>query len=384
MHMIRTTVIFINYGPYHVAWARSLAGVDDIDPHFIELASEQKKYPWQIERDTIDLNFKTLVWDSYEQTSFWKLYRKLMRTLENLNPEAVVIPSYSPPIMLAAARWAKKHRAASIMIAASTEWDYERVWWKERIKRGLVRRYYDAGFVGGRASRNYLKSLGMPEEYIWGQHDAVDNDYFSNRAEHMLQRKEESSQWAGLPERYFLYVGRFSPEKNLTRLLETYGRYRQSEPGGWGLVLVGDGPQREELLQVVERLDLEDVLWPGFKQITELPLYYALAGAFILPSIREPWGLVVNEAMACGLPVLVSNRCGSAWNLVSEGKNGYTFDPYDVEEMTECMMKLSGSTEGKKLAMSEFSRKIVADYTLEQRSVSLADCIRQTVASTKE
>lgn len=378
--MIRTAVVFSNYGPYHLAWARSLAEVEDIKPSFIELASQQTKYPWQIDRDRVALDLRTLKQGPYEQVPFLKLYRRLTYVLADFDPEAVVVPSYSPPIMLAAARWAKKHGAVSIMISASTAWDYERVWWKESIKRFLVRRYYDAGFVGGTAGRDYLMSLGMSKEYIWGQHDAVDNDYFSNKAEQVLQRGKEYRKWAGLPERYFLYVGRFSEEKNLIRLLEAYRCYRECVSEGWGLVMVGDGPQGEELSQAAEKLDLRDVLWPGFKQIAELPIYYALASAFILPSFREPWGLVVNEAMASGLPVMVSNRCGSAWDLVSEGRNGYTFDPYDVEEMAERMLKLSGSTESERHTMSLGSQEIISGYTLELRSESLVDCIRQTVS----
>ena len=78
---------------------------------------------------------------------------------------------------------------------------------------------------------------------------------------------------------------------------------------------------------------MEDVLLPGFKQYPELPLYYGLAGAFVLPSLTEPWGLVVNEAMAAGLPVVVSDRCGCASDLVRPGENGFAFDPCDIEQL---------------------------------------------------
>lgn len=375
--MNRTAIIVVNYGPYHMAWARSLAEVSDIEPWFIELTSEQVKYPWKTDRDSDQLNFRTLVKGAYEQTSFRQMYRKLTGVLQELNPKAVVVPSYSPPIMLAAAHWAKKNGSASIIISASTPWDYERVWWRERLKRFLVRKYYDSGFVGGRASRNYLRSLGMPDEYIWGQHDAVDNEYFRSIGEQVLRNATAYRESAGLPERYFLYVGRFSPEKNLSRLLEAYRMYREANPKGWKLVLVGEGPQGKELRQIAGNLRLTDIVWPGFRQINELPIYYALADAFILPSVREPWGLVVNEAMASGLPVLVSERCGSAWDLVAKS-NGYTFDPYDVSEIAERMLDLSQKSEAEREAMGKASQRIVSGYSLELRTASLADCIRQT------
>jgi glycosyltransferase involved in cell wall biosynthesis len=85
----------------------------------------------------------------------------------------------------------------------------------------------------------------------------------------------------------------------------------------------------------------DHVLLPGFKQYGELPAYYGLAKAFIHASTTEQWGLVVNEAMASGLPVLVSNRCGCAMDLVKDGVNGFTFDPYNVEQLAQLMLKLS-------------------------------------------
>lgn len=101
---------------------------------------------------------------------------------------------------------------------------------------------------------------------------------------------------------------------------------------------------------------------PGFKQYSELPAYYGLASVFILPSIKDTWGLVVNEAMAAGLPVLVSNRCGCAPDLVEEGCNGYTFDPYNVDALAGLMRKISAD-DCDRAAMGQASRDIIARWT---------------------
>lgn len=377
--MIRTAIIFVNYGPYHVARVRGLAGVDYVEPLFVELASEQKKYPWQMDPKNSGVATKTLCHVPFEQTSFRELYGKLTDALEDFSPDAVVVPSYSPPIMLAAARWAKSHGAASVMMNETTELDHPRVWWKEKFKSLLVKRYYDSAFVGGRATREYVSKLGMPQAWIWDHYDVIDNEYFNARATEVLERKEEHRRAAGLPENYFLYTGRFSEEKNLPRLLEAYRRYRDLRPGGWKLVLVGDGPQREDLMRIAQRLRLDDIVWPGFIQIDELPVYYALGSAFILPSTSEPWGLVVNEAMASGLPVLVSNRCGSAWDLLDEGKNGYTFDPYEVGEIADRMLILGDKDKQQREAMGQVSREIISGYSPEVWVQNLADCVRRTV-----
>jgi len=371
-----------NYGPLHLARADALSKVPDIDVHLIELAPTIQTYQksWETARDKLGFPLTTLVDTPYGQTSLVKLLKRLTEILEELDPDSVAVASYSPLPMLAAARWARTHGAASIIMFPSTESDHQRVWWKERIKRWLVRRYYDAGIVGGKTSRSYLLRLGMPQDRIWERYDVIDNDYFIGRSRDILDKVAGHRKRFALPERYFVSVGRFSEEKNLTRLLQAYRRYRDAEPDGWDLVIVGDGPQREELLGVARSLNLDDVIWPGFVQINELPIYYALSDGFVLPSVSEPWGLVVNEAMACGLPVLVSDRCGSAPDLVVEGKNGYTFDPYSVDAIADRMLRLASLDEARRAAMRRVSSEIIADYSLEAWAENMADCLRQTVA----
>lgn len=377
--MIRVAVLFSNYGPYHLANAEAFAEVEDIDAHFIELASEDQLRPWRTNRDALGFSVTTLVNTPLERTPLTKLVRELYGVLNALRPQALVISGYGRPSMLAAARWAQMHGSASIMMSDTTDVDRRRVWWKEWIKHLLISRYYDAGFVGGTASRRYLCELGMPQDHIWERQLVVDNAYFAETSKGVLEKADELRKSSGLPERYFLYVGRFAPQKNLVRLLQAYRRYKDSDPDGWKLVLVGDGPQREELLEVAHDLELTDVIWPGFKQINELPLYYALASGFIIPSVSEPWGLVVNEAMACGLSVLASSRCGCVPDVLEEHTNGYTFGPFSVEEISASMSKLAQLKESERFAMGEASRNIVSGYTPEARAESLADCIRQTV-----
>ena len=168
------------------------------------------------------------------------------------------------------------------------------------------------------------------------------------------------------PSAYFLTSCRFVPEKNLLRLLAGYARYRQAVPDAWDLVLLGDGPLAGQIRSTLNQLGLEgSVHLPGFKQYEELPAYYALAGAFVLPSVSEPWGLVVNEAMAAGIPVLVSARCGCAQDLVHDGRNGWTFDPFDVEGLAALMARVSQLTPEQRLEMGCASQEIIARWKPE-------------------
>jgi len=145
------------------------------------------------------------------------------------------------------------------------------------------------------------------------------------------------------------------------------------------LVLLGDGPLKPDLCRLISGLGLQHfVLLPGFKQYDELPVYYGLASAFVHASTTEQWGLVMNEAMASGLPVLVSNRCGCAMDLVQEGKNGFTFDPYNVEQLAGLMFKMSAFQPSELSAFGSASREIISNWGPERFASGLQQAV-QTV-----
>jgi 1,2-diacylglycerol 3-alpha-glucosyltransferase len=287
-----------------------------------------------------------------ESQSASKILATVHRMLDQLRPAVVAIPGWSDRCALAALDWCTRNESATIMMSDSTSWDELRKPWKELFKRRLLR-LCAAGFAAGQNHVDYLAQLEMPRDHIFLGYDVVDNEYFSAKAEEIRTQKSEIRNKLELPEKYFLASARFVEKKNLLRLIEAYARYRllaeKNENGNhrsevWSLVVLGDGPLKPEILRLISELHLENhVFLPGFKQYEELPAYFALAEVFIQASTTEQWGLVVNEAMASGLPVLVSNRCGCAADLVSEAVNGFTFDPFDVGKIAELMSKISVS-----------------------------------------
>jgi glycosyltransferase involved in cell wall biosynthesis len=161
-----------------------------------------------------------------------------------------------------------------------------------------------------------------------------------------------------------LASARFRPKKNLSGLLKAYAAYRErlSRDEGLDLVVLGDGPLREKIEATRTELELEGcVHFPGFKQYDDLPAYYGLAEFFVHASTTEQWGLVVNEAMAAGLPVLVSERCGCAQDLVADGQNGWTFDPENLSELADLLVRMAcKSREEDK--MGRASRRIIEKW----------------------
>jgi glycosyltransferase involved in cell wall biosynthesis len=301
--------------------------------------------------------------------------REVLELLEQQKPEAIVLAGYNDPTQIAAARWAKKNYVARIMHGDSWYGDHPRYWLKELIKKlFFVQPYFEAAFVPGMLGYQYMAGLGIDPGAIWRGLYVVDNDYFAQGAAKAQQQRASCQSSFGLPRAYFLTTARLSPEKNLLRLISAFKRY-QELGGTWHLVIVGGGPQETELKNFAKGID--GVILSGWRHYEELPVFYGLANCFILPSLSEPWGMAVNEAMACGLPVLVSRKCGCFPELCHRGVNGFDFDPTDVAGLAGLMFKVSQG-EVDLVAMAEASRRIIANYTLDTWVTAIRDCIETT------
>lgn len=358
---LRICVIFASFGPYHLARARGLSAQPGIEASFVEVTPQTTEHPWNrqsTEGEDIGLITlgRSLALREQPQT-----IRDLWRTLAQLDPDVVAGCGYNLPVMVAAGAWARIHRRGSVLMTESTAVDKRRRRWKEAAKRTLVRRGWHTSLVGGTASREYMLSLGFDDESLFEPYDVVDNAHFARAAR---QARTAATDWRrrlGLADGpRFLFVGRLAPEKNVTRLLGAYARYRREASRPWRLAIVGDGPNAGELRSLAESLGLTDLEWLGFRQLDELPACYALSSCLVLPSIREQWGLVINEAMACGLPVIASTRCGAARDLVTD-RNGLLFDPGDGSALTRCLHELASADEEAIGRMAEQSRRLIAD-----------------------
>ena len=343
------------------------------------LGATERIRKWQVQKASVEFEYaEAFPGETVENIAPHALVERVTGWLDDSDPEAVVIAGYYYPAMRAAARWARRRGRASIFMGDSQWVDQRRIALREWAKGWWVRRNYDAAFAAGERTVEYLMRMGFPREWIWTGYDVVDNQAFAAGASVARSQEESLRNRLGLPQRYFLFVGRFAPEKNVFRLLEAYASYRQvAGRRAWGLVLVGGGPLEKELRARAQ--ELRDVVFAGFQQGDAISLYYGLASSLVLPSISETWGLVVNEAMAAGLPVLVSQRCGCVPELVQDGENGFVCDPLDIEDLARLLGVMSSETvDGAK--MGEASRQIVARYTPETWAQTLADCIERTLA----
>ncbi len=373
--MAQVLICNTKIGPYHAARIRALAQVVP-GVMAVQAAANEAQYPWWRHSDGVGIPCVTLCPEgSFESIPIHRQITALEKLLAAEQPAAVVVDGYSEPLMQTAARWARRHGRLSVMLFISWAGDRRRFPPREWLKRLLLRRLCDAVCVGGERQYAYARRLGVDESRLWRLYNVIDNAHFAEGTREALANSPALRDTHGLPEHYFLYVGRFEPWKNLRTLLAAYRRYR-ALGGAWDLVLVGCGGEEAALRQFVEQHRVPGVHWAGSKTYAELPACYALASCFVLPSLSEPWGLVVNEAMACGLPVLASTQCGCSPELVHRGVNGYAFHPTDVAGLARLMCRIAGG-EVDLPAFAQASREIISGYTPERWARALADCLCQ-------
>lgn len=207
------------------------------------------------------------------------------------------------------------------------------------IKRVLIHQF-GAALVGGERHVNHFRyNYGFRRPILKG-YDVVDNQYFASA-------EVDSALSKALPSRYILNLGRFIYKKNLSTLVEAYNRLRKIDDT-LKLLLVGSGECESEYEKIASAKNIRvsrnladdaDMFILPFQQYDLIPTFYKRSTVFVLPSIYEEWGLVVNEALACGTTVCVSREVGCSGDLVQLGVNGYVFDPLSVDDLFDKLMK---------------------------------------------
>jgi glycosyltransferase involved in cell wall biosynthesis len=224
------------------------------------------------------------------------------------------------------------------------------------LRRFMVRQSH--GFIAkGTLAKEYLISLQVSQEKIFLTHYSIDPELFGLSLNKIGEKQKSRKKKTRI-----LYVGRLTKLKGVDLLIRAYKEVKKKYPN-IELCLVGDGSDEDEFKKLAEGTD--DISFEGYKQYDQLLPYYLDSDLFVLPTLKDVWGLVVNEAMMCGMPILCSQYAGCCQDLIKEGENGLIVDPENLEELSQGICQLL-SKDGNLSRFGKRSLEIIKDFSTER------------------
>jgi glycosyltransferase involved in cell wall biosynthesis len=346
-----------------------------ITPSFIQIAETENI---RLGLGSVDLSyhnypFRLLFHGAYDNAPVIRRIGALARDLYKYPVDLVIMPGYHRAeywAMLAVCIVLRRKRA---VFCDSTTIDRPKAAWRELAKRWFFR-LCNGFFCYGIRSKEYLMSYGVSESKIAYrcQAAALPRDYSAAK---ILSDYESS--WRGrADEPYFLYVGRLSSEKGLDDLFAAFSAIYDRFPRA-KLDLVGSGPLAQELAHsVAERNMSHAISFLGSKNLEEIAVLFQRCTALVLPSHSEPWGLVVNEALSYGCPVVVSSACGCVPDLALDGLTGYSFEYGNVDDLVKALDAVRHFSD-KRVEVARKCLEVISHYTPERASAQILDgCVR--------
>jgi glycosyltransferase involved in cell wall biosynthesis len=368
--------------PYRIPLFNALASNSDVDLHVIFLAETVPSLrQWRVYREEIRFSHQVLgSWRKRLGRYNALLNRGVSGALVAANPDVILCGGYNYVASWQSLHWARSHDIPVLLWSESNVQD-------QRSGHALVE-FLKSEFISGcrgfvvpgRSAQEYLRVKKVNPEKIFTAPNAVDNNLFASHTAIARTHKVVRRRELNLPERYFLFVGRIVPEKGVFDLLSAYSRLNASIREQVGLVYVGDGESKHQLEQRSVATSPGVIRFSGFAQREELASYYALAEALVLPTHTDPWGLVVNEAMGCGLPVILSSAAGCASDLLREGETGLLIPPRDVDALTSAMARIADQPELRE-SMGNNARQVIMNYSPEAWSTAIALAVTATVST---
>jgi len=282
-----------------------------------------------------------------------------------------------------ALKFCKKHKIPFIIFNESTSQE-------KSIRRSIFSPYIkyviknaDACLVAGSRAKKFDVMMGAKPEDVFIQGYCVDNNKFISTTA-LLKKNTALREILGFKKnsKLVLYVGQIIKRKGIDKLFEIFSEFN-NEGENIELVLLGAGPLEDYYKRQILQKGIRNIHFKGFVQQDEILKYYAVADSFVLPSYEETWGLVVNEAMCSGLPVIVSKMAGSSEDLVEHGKNGFIFDPYNKNELKTYILRVCGNNHLRDQMGKKCLEKI-KKQSPENTALMISRCIRHAITKVKK
>ena len=379
---IRVTAVFPEPTPYRAPLLDRVAALPEVDLTVVYAAATVAGRTWRVEPKHRAVFLRGLRVPGADRVLHhdYPLTPGVVPTLNDTEPDVVVVSGWSTFAAQAAIAWCRLRDVPYVLVVESHD-EGPRAGWRRTVKGAVVPSVVTGAsglLVTGTLARNSMVARGAAPEHVRVFANTVDVEEFAADAERLAPRRPElrSALGADLDDVVVLCVARLAPEKGIDVLLRAI-----AEAGDPRLVLVvaGDGPERSRL----ERLAADEgarLVLPGdvaWGRIVEL---YVAADVFALLSEREPWAVVVNEAAACGLPLVLSDRVGAAHDLLSDGENGTLVPAGDVSAAAAAFSSLAASADLRR-SQGERSRELARDWGYGPSVDGFLETVREAVES---
>lgn len=305
-------------------------------------------------------------------SSFWGVnVAEIKKAIYDTQPDVVLINGWHSVTQLRAL-WACREKRIPVLYRGDTHLGNApdgvmRLLWLAKTR--LLLRLFDGYLSVGARAREYLQKFGAHDEQIFNSPHCVDNDFFEMAARPYQFHSGKSAvrKSFGLEDDFVvLFVGKLEPKKHPLDLINAVGRLGK----GISLLVVGSGSQEKECRALAQKLGVRAV-WAGFLNQSEIGRAYAAADCLALPSDwGETWGLVVNEAMATGLPCVVSNHVGCAPDLIVKSVTGETFSMGDIDALAAALDSIWVQSKSGHCWKSACKTKIAA-YSFKEATAGL-------------
>jgi glycosyltransferase involved in cell wall biosynthesis len=364
--------------PYYISAWNHLARLTGGEFAACFLSATSPRRPWTLPVEEMNFEWQALGQvDNADGVGQVRAGAGMLRFLSRRQPCAVVCGSYDTVAAWLTLAWCKLFRRHFVLWTESNSRDHR----PRSPVRTLLKRIFvaksDAIAVLGKAAWEYAKQLGGHEDRIFWVPFGGDNRFFAREAEKVDGAWEKKLM--GWPPRLILYCGRLVPEKGVFILLEAFRQISQHHPDV-GLLFVGHGSAQQEMKDYCGRLALDRTYFVGPQDYKRMPYFYALSDILVLPTFSDPYGYVVIEAFACGVPAIVSRVAGVCDDCIVEGETGFAVEPGNPQELAQKIEQLL-SDEALRVRVSANCRRLAEKYSPEACAEGLSAAVSRALAT---
>lgn len=327
----------------------------------IEIAGKGTPYEFAGKSNESKLNWHILFSEEkMENINSYSIQKKLYALLDKINPDILLSGAIAFPSGALSVAWAMKHKKKIICFDDAKIESVKRSRFVNFIKQQIYNGVYAMLYPSPDWDETG-KFWNFKKEQLFYGIDVVDNSFWENDIIYSVSKSK------GLP--YLLAVGRQIPKKNFILIAEAYNLYyKRYKEKAYPILFVGEGPEHNKLQCFIQdnNLTSKAKLLPFLSQMDLKSIYHNAAALIIASNKEETWGLVINEAMACGLPIIASNQCGATNTLVKDKINGYVFAPDINSSLFSVLCEFHNTSEKQKKSMCVASKNIIQNWDLDR------------------